>query len=110
MNPCPNCGADWQQNEILGAAKHGGGYRLLCRQCGWEWDDRDTSYGAREAARREERVPITKPLVECYVNDPLTGERTLVEFPPAEKGRISCDVESLGGAVRLHFEVTVSLR
>jgi hypothetical protein len=57
----------------------------------------------------ETEIPITKPLVECYVNDPMTGERTLVEFPPAQGSHTVCDIEVLGGAVVLHFDVTVRL-
>jgi hypothetical protein len=53
-SPCPFCFAHWTQTEILGEARHGGGYRLTCNECHHEWDDLHASHASREEQRREE--------------------------------------------------------
>ena len=50
---CRGCGADWITGvETLGAARRGGGYARKCKVCGDQWDDRDFSYGDRDAEVR----------------------------------------------------------
>lgn len=64
--PCPSCGAPWERTEIEGAARSGGGYRLLCHECGHRWDDMHTSYGQRHTARRfDPPTPAPEPLAEA---------------------------------------------
>ena len=47
LPPCPRCGAPWRDTELVGAARHGGGYLTRCHACGHEWDNPHASHGAR---------------------------------------------------------------
>lgn len=52
LAPCPHCGAPWHRTEMTGEARHGGGYRLLCHECGHKWDDVHASHHVREDEHR----------------------------------------------------------
>ena len=54
-SPCPGCDAEWTRTEIMGEARHGGGYHLRCHVCGHEWDDVHASHHERETAHRRMR-------------------------------------------------------
>lgn len=71
--PCPECGAPWKLTEITGAARHGGGYRLLCHGCEHRWDDPHASHGERHTARR------SPP--SLHLQPPTTWVDVLTEHP-----------------------------
>lgn len=71
--PCPACGAPWKLTEITGAARHGGGYRLLCHGCEHRWDDPHASHGERHTARR------SPP--SLHLQPPTTWVDVLTEHP-----------------------------
>jgi hypothetical protein len=60
---CPFCYGSWTRTEIMGAARHGGGYHMRCSQCGQEWDDVGASHAQRETLHRRQKMIDTRESV-----------------------------------------------